>query len=83
MGKNEWNVASAKQQFCELLRRCAAEPQLIYRHNRLVAAVVSVDGENEVPGVPRTSIAERFEEARKLFREEQYRLPHGISRRQR
>jgi antitoxin (DNA-binding transcriptional repressor) of toxin-antitoxin stability system len=42
MDKNGWKVGEAKQQFSEVLRRSEAEPQLIYRRHRLVAAVVAV-----------------------------------------
>ncbi|HUP62379.1 MAG TPA: type II toxin-antitoxin system prevent-host-death family antitoxin [Thermoanaerobaculia bacterium] len=75
MDKNEWRVGEAKQQFAELLRRSETEPQLIYRRNRLIAAVVGVEDVNAVPGTSRPSIADRFDEARKLFRSERYRLP--------
>jgi antitoxin (DNA-binding transcriptional repressor) of toxin-antitoxin stability system len=75
MDKNEWNVGEAKQQFSEVLRRSESEPQLIYRRNRLIAAVVAVD-ETTVPAVTRRpSLGERFQEARELFRTENYRLP--------
>jgi hypothetical protein len=75
MDKNEWNVGEAKQQFSEVLRRSETEPQLIYRRHQLIAAVVAVD-DTTVAAVskPRT-IADRIEEARELFRRENYRLP--------
>ena len=40
---NRWLTGEAKQQFSEVLRRSEAEPQQIYRRNRLVAAVISAD----------------------------------------
>jgi predicted nucleic acid-binding protein len=43
MDKNGWNVSEAKQQFSEVLRCSESEPQLIYRRDRLIAAVISVD----------------------------------------
>jgi len=74
MDKNEWSVGEAKQQFSEVLRRSETQPQLIYRRNRLIAAVVRVDESSEIPGSSQT-IADRFAEARELFESEQYRLP--------
>jgi antitoxin (DNA-binding transcriptional repressor) of toxin-antitoxin stability system len=75
MDKNGWNVGQAKQQFSEVLRRSESEPQLIYRRNRLVAAVVAMD-ESKVAAVrQKKTIGDWFEEARALFREEKYQLP--------
>lgn len=82
MDKNEWRVGEAKQQFAELLRRSEREPQLIFRRNRLIAAVVGVEDANSIPGAQRRSIADRFSEARELLRREQYKLP-TVSRRSR
>ncbi|HVR37960.1 MAG TPA: hypothetical protein VMU84_02620 [Thermoanaerobaculia bacterium] len=82
MDKNEWNVGEAKQQFSELLRRTARKPQLIYRRNRLIAAVVAVDETNVAEVSKRTTIGDRFQEARDLFRRESYRLP-SVRRRSR
>ena len=75
MDKNGWNVGEAKQQFSEVLRRSESEPQLIYRRNRLIAAVISVDEAKSTSIARRPTIGERFEEARELFRSENYRLP--------
>lgn len=75
MDKNEWNVGEAKQQFSEVLRRSESEPQLIYRRNRLIAAVVSMDETGTAAIAPRVTLGDRFKEARELFRRERYRLP--------
>jgi hypothetical protein len=75
MDKNAWKVGAAKQRFSEVLRRSEQAPQLIYRRDRLVAAVISVDNETEVPGVDRATIAQRFAEIRDVIRRERYRLP--------
>jgi prevent-host-death family protein len=75
MDRNVWNVGEAKQQFSEVLRRSESEPQLIYRRNRLIAAVVAVDETKAAAIGRRPTIGERFEEARELFRSENYRLP--------
>lgn len=38
-----WNIASAKQQFSEVVRLTAEEPQAIYNRDKPVAVVVSVE----------------------------------------
>ncbi len=80
MDKNEWNVGEAKQQFSELLRRSENEPQLIYRRNRLIAAVVAMDETKAATLTQRVTIGDRFEEAREIFRRENYRLPEVLRR---
>jgi len=74
MDKNRWTVGEAKQKFSEVIRLSEREPQLIYRRDTLVAAIVSVEREEDVAGARPPSLAERFEEARTLFRSESYRL---------
>ena len=39
----EWNIAQAKQQFSEVVRLAAEEPQAIYNRARPVAVVVSTE----------------------------------------
>lgn len=80
MDKNGWNVGEAKQQFSEVLRRSAMEPQLIYRRDQLIAAVVAMDDKNVASISKRRTIADRFEEARELFRQENYQLPQARRR---
>jgi antitoxin (DNA-binding transcriptional repressor) of toxin-antitoxin stability system len=75
MDKNGWNVGEAKQQFSEVLRRSATEPQLIYRRDQLIAAVVAMDEKKAASVSKPLTIADRFEEARELFRQENYQLP--------
>jgi Ni,Fe-hydrogenase III component G len=75
MDKNGWNVGEAKQQFSEVLRRSATAPQLIYRRDQLIAAVVAMDEKKAASVSKRLTIADRFEEARELFRQENYQLP--------
>ena len=36
-----WNIANAKQQFSEVVRLSAQEPQAIYSHKRAVAVIVN------------------------------------------
>ena len=38
-----WNIASAKQQFSEVVRLTAEEPQAIYNRDKPVAVLVSVE----------------------------------------
>ncbi len=75
MDKNEWKVGEAKQQFSEVLRRSEAEPQLIYRRNKLVAAVVAMDETKTAAVAAPLTIAERFEELREILRSENYEMP--------
>ena len=75
MDKNGWSVGAAKQQFSEVLRRSEAEPQLIYRRNQLIAAVVSVDEPKARTLTKNKTIAERLAEVREVARQENYRLP--------
>lgn len=37
----EWSIGEAKQQFSEVVRLCAQEPQAIYKHDKPVAALIS------------------------------------------
>ena len=43
----EWKLAEAKQQFSEVVRQAAAEPQVIFNRDRRVAAVISAEGLDE------------------------------------
>lgn len=38
-----WNIATAKQQFSELVRLCAEEPQPVFNRSRQVAVLVSAE----------------------------------------
>ena len=40
---SRWMTGEAKQQFSAVLRQSEAEPQRIYRRDRLVAAVISAE----------------------------------------
>jgi antitoxin (DNA-binding transcriptional repressor) of toxin-antitoxin stability system len=74
MDKNEWNVGEAKQQFSELLRRSERQPQLIYRRNRLIAAVVAMDETKASALNEPITLADRFDEIREVFRQEKTQL---------
>jgi antitoxin (DNA-binding transcriptional repressor) of toxin-antitoxin stability system len=82
MDKNAWNVGEAKQQFSEVLRRSARQPQLIYRRNRLIAAVVTMDETKAAALNEPVTLADRFDEIREVFRQEkaQLRLPRRRAR---
>ena len=75
MDKNGWKVGEAKQQFSKVLRRSESVPQLIYRRNQLIAAVVAIDETKGAAVARRVMIGDRFEEARELLRRENYHLP--------
>lgn len=38
-----WNIANAKQQFSELVRLCAEEPQPVFNRSRQVAVVIGAE----------------------------------------
>lgn len=74
----DWRVSEAKEQFSEVVRRAARQPQLIFNRNRLVAALVSPEAFEQLnawqASESRSSLADFFAEARTLFAEEGYRL---------
>lgn len=82
-----WNIGQAKQQFSEVVRRAATEPQLICNRDRVVAAVVDAASAERLRvmrrGASRLSIAAAFEGLRALAKREGYRLktPARTSRR--
>lgn len=66
-----WSIASAKQQFSEVVRLAAQEPQAIYNRDKPVAVLISAKdcedfqrwlGERERP-----TLAQRFDEIRALL----------------
>ena len=74
----KWSVAKAREQFSDLLRKAAMEPQEIYNRERLVAAVLGPDvfrelSESRERRAKRT-IGESFAELRRVMAEEGYRL---------
>ncbi|MEN9419055.1 MAG: hypothetical protein RI988_2675 [Pseudomonadota bacterium] len=71
-----WNIANAKQQFSELVRLCAEEPQPVFNRSRQVAVVVSAEEfaafeawrkARQAPAV--LGVAGLFGEARSALRE--------------
>ncbi|MFN0315664.1 MAG: type II toxin-antitoxin system prevent-host-death family antitoxin [Burkholderiales bacterium] len=74
----DWKVAEAKQKFSDMVRRAAKEPQLIYNRDRLVAAVIDAESFGEFKAwhkhVNQASLADAFEELRRVAKEERYKL---------
>lgn len=73
-----WKIEDAKQQFSELINAVVDEPQLIYDHNQLVAALVKADVFQEFlvwqqQAVNKT-LANTFAELREICAEEDYQL---------
>lgn len=72
-----WKIGSAKQQFSEVLRRAAEEPQLIHNRDRLVGVVLGPEDtalflawrERQ-----KGALAESLREARSICAEERYCL---------
>ena len=73
-----WNIAQAKRQFSEMVRRSATRPQLIYNRNNLVAAVIDADQYRAFKAwsdqTHKRTLADEFAELRDIMREEHYQL---------
>ncbi|MBW4481042.1 MAG: type II toxin-antitoxin system Phd/YefM family antitoxin [Tildeniella torsiva UHER 1998/13D] len=74
-----WNVEDAQQQFSEVINAADQEPQLIYQHNFLVAAVIKADLFHEFLAWQQhrqqhLSLASAFTELRQICLEEDYML---------
>jgi hypothetical protein len=74
-----WNIAQAKQQFSEVVRLTAEEPQMIYNRDRCVAAVIDADSFKAFEAwqrqTARRTLGEEFAELRQIATEENYELP--------
>ena len=75
-----WKVARAKQNLSELLRAADREPQIIYRRDQLVAAVIGAETYAEFETWQRERarqrpLAEKLAELRRLCQEEDFELP--------
>lgn len=66
-----WNIASAKQQFSEVVRLTAEEPQAIYNRDKPVAVIISAqdfeDFQRWRAERDRPSLAQQFDEIRALL----------------
>jgi len=71
-----WQIAEAKQKFSDLVRQAAAEPQLIFNRERLVAAIVDPQTFQAFQAwndrERRRSLADAFEELRRIAGAEGY-----------
>jgi prevent-host-death family protein len=71
-----WKVAEAKQKFSDIVRQAAREPQLIFKRDRLVAAVVDAETFAAFQAwreqQERRSLADAFAELRRIAAEEDY-----------
>lgn len=65
-----WNIAQAKQQFSEVVRLTAEEPQMIYNRDRCVAAVIDAATFEEFDAwrkkTARKTLGEEFAELRRI-----------------
>ena len=79
-----WRIGEAKQQFSEVVRRSASEPQMIYNRDRLVAAVVSPELFEEIERLRQErstrTLGESFSEIREICDDEGYELDVGERR---
>ena len=73
-----WNIAQAKQQFSEMVRRSATQPQLIYKRKNLVAAVIDAEEYRAFKAwsdqARERTLADEFAELRGIMREQDYQL---------
>jgi len=74
-----WNIAQAKQQFSEVVRLSAQEPQPIYNRDRCVATVIDAASfhafEEWRRQATQKTLGEEFAELRRIAAEENYQLP--------
>lgn len=74
-----WNIAQAKQQFSEVVRLSAQEPQVIYNRERRVAAVIDADTfasfEEWCRSSRKKTLGAEFDGLRRIAVEENYGLP--------
>ncbi len=77
-----WNIDEAERHFSEIITAVSQTPQLIYRHNHLIAAVIRADlfqeflqWQTKQPAQAKQqppSLAHAFAELRQLCAEENY-----------
>jgi len=73
-----WKIEEAQQKFSEIMSAAVSEPQLIYNHDKLVAAVVEAELFQDFLAWQqqqrKPSIADAFTRLRQLCAEENYTL---------
>jgi prevent-host-death family protein len=81
-----WNIAQAKQRFSEVVKQAATEPQIIYKRNQPVAAIIGAEDLakfqewRRTQSKPRT-LADDFDELRALAADDPDPLPDPDRRR--
>lgn len=80
-----WKIAQAKQNFSQVIRAAAREPQYIYNRNRPVAAVIGGESFELFEAwrrreARRRPLSEAFAELRALCEEEGYEFPEIVRR---
>lgn len=82
----EWKLAEAKQQFSEVVRRAASEPQVIFNRDRPVAVLVAVADFDEYQEWKRSktrgTMAQAIDDLVEICREEEwtYEAPPRFNR---
>ena len=73
-----WKIGQAKQRFSEVIRRAAAEPQLICNRERVVAAVIDVGSADRLRVIReregQRTLAEAFDALREVTGGERHAL---------
>ena len=79
---SDWNVAQAKQRLPAVLRATASGPQKIRSRDRLVAVVIDADDfqKFEELRAARPTLAQAFQELRRICVEENYIFSAGHRR---
>ena len=76
-----WKIEEAQQKFSELMTAAVSEPQLIYNHDKLVAAVVEAELFQDFLAWQqqqrKPSLADAFTRLRQLCAEENYTPERG------
>ena len=71
-----WTIAEAKQRFSEVVRQASQMPQLIYKRNRLMAAIIDAESYDDYRSwreqKERRTLASQFAQLRALCQEENY-----------
>jgi hypothetical protein len=79
-----WKIEEAQQKFSEVMSAAVSEPQLIYNHDKLVAAVVEAELFQDFLAWQqqqrKPSLGDAFSQLRQLCAEENYTLEIPSSR---
>lgn len=76
---NEWKVSEAKARFSELLGKVGKAPQLIYRRDRPIAAVVRIEDLENIKAyheeMERPSLEDLVKAVREIREEDEIEIP--------